>query len=111
MAKKRILIDLDGVLNRYDGKFVEDFIPPIKDGAVKILECLSKKYKVVIFTSRNLLLTAKWVMDNGLDKFVSNVTNVKEPAFLMIDDRCLNFDGDFEKLKKEIDNFEVWYKK
>ena len=109
--KKKILFDLDGVLNTYDGKFVEDFIPPINDGAAKILEDLSKKYEVVIFTSRNLLLTAKWVMDNGLDKFVSNVTNVKEPAFLMIDDRCLNFDGDFEKLEKEIDNFEVWYKK
>ena len=109
--KKKILFDLDGVLNTYNGKYDEDIIPPIKEGGYEILENLSNRYEVVIFTSRNLLLTAKWVVDNDLDKFVSNVTNVKEPAFLMIDDRCIKFNGDFEKLKNEIDDFEVWYKK
>lgn len=30
---------------------------------------------------------------------------------LMIDDRCIKFDGDYLNLKRQIDNFEVWYKK
>lgn len=72
---------------------------------------LSKNYKIVIFTTRNSLIASKWIIENGIDKYVENVTNVKEPAFLIIDDRCINFNGDYKKLKTQIDNFEVWYKK
>lgn len=108
--KKTILIDLDGVLNKYDGKYDEYSIPPIKEGAYEFLKELSEIYKVVIFTSRNLLLASEWVINNNLKDIISNVTNVKEPSYLIIDDRCINFNGDFSKLKKEISNFKVWYK-
>ncbi len=38
MFKKKILIDLDGVLNEYGKEpFDENFIPKIKDGAVDTL--------------------------------------------------------------------------
>ena len=109
--KRTILFDLDGVLNTYDGNYDEGYIPPIKDGAYNLIKELSKDYKIVIFTSRNSLITSKWLVANGLDEYVENVTNVKEPAYLMIDDRCINFDGDYKKLKERIKNFEVWYKK
>ncbi len=33
--KKTILLDLDGVLNIYDGKYETNCIPPIKDWAYK----------------------------------------------------------------------------
>jgi hypothetical protein len=49
------------------------------------------------FTTRKPLIVSKWVVENGLDEYVENVTNVKEPAYLIIDDRCINFDGDYEK--------------
>ena len=111
MLKKTILFDLDGVLNTYDGNYDKNYIPPIKDGAYNLIKELSKDYKIVIFTSRNSLITSKWLVANGLDEYVENVTNVKEPAYLMIDDRCINFDGDYKKLKERIKNFEVWYKK
>lgn len=109
--KKTILLDLDGVLNTYDGKYDKSYIPPIKDGAYQLIKELSEDYKIVIFTTRNSLIASKWVIENGLDKYVENVTNVKESAYLIIDDRCINFDGDFERLKERIKNFEVWYKK
>lgn len=109
--KKTILIDLDGVLNSYDGKFDKDFIPPIKEGAFEFIKGLSEKYKIVIFTTRNSLLASQWIIDNKLNDYVDNVTNVKEPAYLIIDDRCINFDGDFEKTKNEIYNFKAWYKR
>ena len=108
--KKTILLDLDGVLNSYTGDYDENFIPPIKDGAKDFLLELSKNYKIVIFTSRNLLLASKWIVDNNIDKYISNVTNHKEPSYLIIDDRCINFTGDYNKLKNHIDNFKVWYK-
>ena len=61
--KKTILFDLDGVLNTYDGKYDENFIPNIS------------------------LIASKWIVENGLDLYVENVTNVKVPAYLIIDER------------------------
>ncbi|MBR1942399.1 hypothetical protein IJ843_01535 [bacterium] len=46
--KKTILIDLDGVLNTYNGKFDKDFIPPIKDGAKEFLQNLSENFDIKI---------------------------------------------------------------
>lgn len=110
MFKKTILIDLDGVLNKYDGKYDENYIPPIKEGAFDFIKKLSEDYKIVIFTARNSLIVSKWVIKNKLDEYVENVTNVKEPAHLIIDDRCINFNGNYKELKDKIENFKVWYK-
>lgn len=110
MFKKTILFDLDGVLNSYDGNYDEKHIPDIKDGAKELIMELAQKYRIVIFTTRNTLTASKWIIENGLDKFVENVTNVKEPAFLIIDDRCINFNGNYAELKNKIENFKVWYK-
>ena len=110
MFKKTILVDLDGVLNTYTGKYDENCIPPIKDGAYKFLEKLYQNYDIKIFTTRNNLLASKWIIENKLDKFISDITSFKSPAYLTIDDRCLNFRGDFNKIYEEIENFNVWYK-
>ena len=111
MTKKTILFDLDGVLNTYDGNYNPNYIPPIKDGAYNLIKELAKDYKIVIFTARNTLIASKWIIKNKLDKYVQNVTNVKESAYLTVDDRCINFDGDYKELKNKIDKFEVWYNK
>ena len=108
---KTILIDLDGVLNDYDGNFDENFIPKIKSGAKDFLENLSKNYEIKLFTTRNKLLTAKWVFENNIENYISDITNVKDLCFLYIDDRCINFDGNFETLQNKIKNFIPWYKK
>lgn len=108
--KKTILIDLDGVLNTYCGDFDENFIPPIKDGADKFLEKLSNNYNLKIFTTRNKLLTSKWLIQNNIDKFISDVTNTKESAWLITDDRCVNFSGNYNLTMNQISDFSVWYK-
>lgn len=109
--KKTILIDLDGVLNTYTGNYDKDVIPPIKDGAYEFLKELSENYIIKIFTTRNLLLTSEWIIENNLREYIDDVTNVKGLSYLMIDDRCINFNGNFDVLRKNIDSFEVWYKK
>ena len=111
MHKKTILIDLDGVLNNY-AHFEEGNIPPIKEGAEEFLQKLyiSNEYEIVLFTTRNLLLAAKWLIENNIDKYFKDITNVKLPAYIYIDDRAVQFKGDFEKLHDEIKNFKVYWK-
>lgn len=108
--RKTILIDLDGVLNTYTGNYDENFIPPIKEGAYEFLKDISNNYDIKIFTTRNLLQTSEWVIKNNIKNFIKDVTNIKEPAYLQIDDRCINFNGDFYDLKNSIPNFKTWYK-
>lgn len=108
--KKTILVDLDGVLNTYTGNFDERFIPPIKKGALEFIKKLSNDYKIIIFTTRNHLLASEWIINNGLKDYVEDVTNIKEPSYLLIDDRCINFNGNYEDVQKQIEKFKVWYK-
>ena len=108
--KKTILLDLDGVLNTYTGEYDKDYIPPIRNGAIDLVKNLSTTFNVVIFTSRNILVAIKWILNNNLGEYITNITNVKEPCYLMIDDRCIQFKGDYAKLKEEINDFKVWYK-
>jgi len=108
--KKTILIDLDGVLNTYTGNFDRNFIPPIKEGAYEFIEELSNSYIIKIFTTRNKILASKWVIENKIEKFIEDITNVKELSYLYIDDRCINFNGSYFDLKDKIEKFNVWYK-
>lgn len=109
--RKTILIDLDGVINEYKGNFDENFIPKIRAGADVFIKKLADKYEIKLFTTRNRLLAVKWLIDNNIDCYFSDITNVKEPAWLMIDDRCLNFKGDYYATYIEIEKFQAWFKK
>ena len=109
--KKKILIDLDGVLNKYGKeKYDENYIPEIKDGAKEFIEKLSEVAELYLFTSRNLMLSAKWLIENKIDKYFKNVTNVKLPSFLYIDDRAICFNGNFEKTYNEVLEFKPYWK-
>lgn len=106
---KTILIYLDGVLNNYNGKFDENFIPEIREGAEKFIKELYEHYIIKIFTTRNKILTVKWLMKYHLDKYIKDVTSIKEPAWLHIDDRCINFCGNYNEVTEKVANFSTWY--
>lgn len=110
MNKKTILIDLDGVLNTYDGNFDKDKIPSVKDGAKEFLKNLSEKFVIRIFTARNKLLTSKWLIENGIDNYIEDITDKKDLCWLYIDDRCICFDGEYKNLSEKIENFRPWYR-
>ena len=76
----------------------------------RILFLVVKIFTIKIFTTRNKILTAKWLAKNNLDKYISDITDIKEPAFLHIDDRCICFDGNFNNTINQIQNFKPWYK-
>ena len=108
--KKKILLDLDGVLNTYTGNYNATYIPPIKDGAVEFLQRLSHNFEIKIFTVRDIELAEKWVKENNIQLYISGVTNTKEPAWLIADDRCVCFNGCYDKLLADIACFKVWHR-
>lgn len=108
--KKTIQIDLDGVLNTYIGNYNESEIPPIADGAIKFLKKLEEHYYLILFSSREPKKVEEWVKKYEIGKYFTKITNVKQAAYLTIDDRCICFNGDFVKTIKEIENFKVWWR-
>lgn len=109
--KKTILVDLDGVLNVYSGNYVENYIPAPANGVTDFLDTLSKNYKIVIFTTRDYYITKNWLKENNLDKYISEITNIKKPCFLYIDDRTICHKGNFSSTIEQINNFNVHWKK
>ena len=85
MFKKKILLDLDGLLNEYGKeKFDENFIPEIKTCAADFIKELSEIAELYLFTTRNLLFSSKWLLENRLDKYFKNVINVKIPSYFIL---------------------------
>ncbi len=56
------------------------------------------------------MLAAKWLIKNNLDKYFKDVTNIKMPCQLYVDDRTICFKGDYQKTLDEIINFKVYWK-
>ena len=111
MYKRTSLIDLDGVLNTYDGNFDKNTIPPIKEGAKKFIKYLFENdFELKLFTTRNKILATKWLIKNELDKYFIDITNVKDLCWLFIDDRCIQFDGNYKNTIDKIKDFKAWYK-
>lgn len=109
--KKIISIDLDGVLNTYNGNFKEDFIPPMREGAKEFIAQLSKDYRIEIFTTRNKKIAFLWLQENNLLDFIFDITNVKNPlTSIFIDDRAIAFNGNFIETDKIIKNFQPFWK-
>ena len=107
--KPTILMDLDGVLNEYKGNFDENFIPKIKNGAKDFVKELAQNYKLYLFTTRKNELAKKWLEDNTIDEYFEEVTNTKIPAFLILDDRGLKFEGNYQNTLNLINQFKAWY--
>ena len=73
-------------------------------------EEIAKSYNIVLFSSREPQQVKKWTIENGIDKYITQITNKKLPAFLIIDDRCIPFNGDEYQTLEAIKKFNVWWK-
>ncbi|MBR2068659.1 MAG: hypothetical protein IJ877_02740 [Candidatus Gastranaerophilales bacterium] len=102
------MIDLDGVLDNYS--CYTNTIPEIKKGAKEFVKELSKNYELILFTTRPSKQTVEWLQDNKIDKYFKDVTNIKYPAHIYLDDRAIKFEGDYNKTLDEINNFKVYWK-
>ena len=106
------MIDLDGVLNNYK-KYEENVIPEIREGAAEFLNklCRLNKYEIILFTSRDKQLSENWLKENNVHHYFKEITNIKKPASIYIDDRALKFNGNFNQTLEEIENFKVHWTK
>lgn len=101
-----ICVDLDGVLNLFDGWKSADYFHPPRPGSAEFLEQLSRLgYQVVIFTTRWAPHVEDWLREYGLLRHVTAVTDKKPPAHVFIDDRAICFQGDFARALEQVARF------
>lgn len=102
----RILLDSDGTLTigppSSTGK-----IAPIRTGTRKFLESLRKRgYEIIIHTAYQPLgAVREHYRSAGLLPLISAITNQKIPAKISLDDRGIQFRGNYEDALKQIDTF------
>lgn len=110
-----ISVDFDGVLHRYDSPWVAPEIipdPPV-EGAIEWLNEMSRHFDIVIHTTRaqteaGRLAVMSWLF-NYKANFLLNITNVKQPSLVYIDDRAWRFEGKFPT-RHEIHAARPWNK-
>ena len=114
--KKTIALDFDGVLHTYEsgwnGPMPKD--PPVKGSQEFVQKLIDKKYEVVIFSTRANTKKGKegiekWLKENNFPKL--KVTNKKAHAEVYVDDRAINFKGNFKNILEKIEKFKSWTKK
>lgn len=121
-----ICLDFDGVLHSFtSGHLHHKAIPdPPVNGAIKWLASMIKYpgFKIYIYSARSRKFGGRRAMKRWLvkqfklagedHKLVKHLTFplFKPPAFLMIDDRAMTFNGVFPSVE-EIKDFKPWYKK
>ena len=106
--KPIVCVDLDGVLNAFDGWKGAGFFHPPRPGAREFLQLLNQRgYRVVVFTVRWGPHVEAWLAEHDLAEFVDLVTDKKPPAHVYVDDRAICFEGDFQKTMDRISEFKA----
>ena len=110
-----IAVDFDGVLHNFDKGFYDGtcYGEPI-EGSLEALKILSKKYNVIIYSSKCLPdrplvegLTGrehiiKWLQKHDALKYVKDITHLKVRAKYYIDDKAIHFNNNWDKILKKV---------
>lgn len=105
--RKTLLVDIDGVLAQYDGNYKHGELGNPVHGAADAMARLQEKFKLTIYTTRELELFKKWAEEHGIpfDDYVQ-----KPICFALLDDRAIRFNGDWQRAVDEVENFKPWWK-
>ncbi len=108
MDKPVVCVDLDGVLNAFDGWKGADVFHEPRPGAREFLKALDALgYSVVVFTCRWAPHVEQWLASHGLSEYVAAVTDKKPAAHVYVDDRAICFQGDFQRTLAQISGFKA----
>lgn len=105
-----VCVDLDGVLNTYDGWKGEEHFAAVRPGAIAFVNALLDRYDVVVLTTRPREATRLWLQQQGFPSSLK-VTDVKPPALVYLDDRAMTFDGSFDGLVGRIVAFKAHWER
>ena len=109
-SERIVSIDFDGVISTYDGWKGEDYLGKPINGAKEFIEKLIKAgFTPVIWTTRDKRKIEKWLKGNKFPDI--EVTSTKYPSTVYIDDRCIQFKGNFKKLIKDLKEYDVYWRK
>jgi len=115
---RNVCVDFDGVIHSYTGWTGGDISGKPVDGAFAFLDSLLESgYHVVILSARasdkeQRTLMAEWFSKNGYGNLDSlEITAVKPPAEMYIDDKAWAFTGSNFPSIDDIRNFKPWWQK
>ena len=129
MRKRIVALDFDGVIHSYtsDWQGARNTPDPPVPGVIEWIEnftmdhCIppEREYRLCIFSSRSRYPGArramnKYLIKHGLDPAFLKMIKfplLKPPAWLIIDDRCICFNGKVEGLTEAVTNFTPWYRR
>lgn len=105
-----VCVDLDGVLNTFDGWRGDEYFHPPREGAREFLAGLrAAGFRVVVFTVRWHEFAEAWLLEHGLAESVDEVTDRKPPAHAYVDDRAICFRGDFDDTLRRVAEFRPFW--
>ena len=113
--KNNIAIDFDGVIHTFNKGWHDGtcYGKPIK-GSLDAIKKISKKYKIIIFSSkvrpdRPLVngktgydLVAEWLKKNKFSNYINEITHEKPRANYYIDDKAVLFSDNWNKVLDKI---------
>lgn len=107
----RVAVDFDGVLTKYIKFTHKNQMGDPMEGSRDFLEKLARmKMNVDIYTARNPKDVRQWLERNNMGHLVNDVTNEKKQAIAYIDDRGIQFKGDYNDIINQLTNFEPYWK-
>ena len=127
MSKPILCLDFDGVCHMYTSGWKGiDVIPdPAVPGLFEFLEEACKVFDIQVFSSRSsedrgIVAMQLWFVDQrkkwrerggqGSEVLEIKFPTEKPPAFIGLDDRVLNFDGNWPDISA-LKRFQPWYKR
>jgi hypothetical protein len=122
---KTVAIDFDGVIHAYTKGWGDGtcYDIPVDGAFAFIKDLLNKDYSVFILSTRNAEHIDRWFYNQTSEfdteiisddtqfwntKGIVGITNRKLPAHIYIDDRGLRFNGRFDNLINEVEQFKTW---
>ncbi len=108
-SERIVSIDFDGVIANYDGWKGESHLGKPIEGAIGFIKRLGERgFKPAIYTTRNKNRIEEWLKNNKFPDI--EITNTKYPSVVYIDDRCVQFKGNFNILIKDLKKYDVYWR-
>lgn len=108
--KNTLAIDFDGVIHSYTSKWTGDEPkdPPMPGVSAALEALVNKGWRLVILSTRKPEFIRPYLEKYGLSEYISDITNIKIPAKIYIDDRGYQFKNWSDTIA-HVENFKDHY--